>query len=65
MDRRSEKIGGIQPLVLERAGGRGWLAVSPKNAPLRIGVEDGTRDGALRKFELAIERWRLLLTDPS
>jgi hypothetical protein len=63
VDQQTAEICGIRPLVLERDGGRGWLAVSPKDAPIQIGVEDGTRDGALRKFELAVERWRLLLAD--
>ena len=52
----------MQPRILERFCG-GWLAVSPTNATLRIGVTASSKEGALKAFSLAAKRWADILYD--
>lgn len=46
----------IQPDLIERECG-GWLAVSPVNASIRIGVTGSTKDDAASRFALSIRKW--------
>lgn len=50
----------VRPEVSERACG-GFLAVSPEEAPLRIGVEGDTAEDARAKFAFALARWTEIL----
>lgn len=44
------------PVLLMRKNG-GFLAVSPPNATLRIGVAARTESGAKKLFEAEIQKW--------
>jgi len=48
------------PRIVARKCG-GWLAVSPPNSALRIGVTANTQDEAASKFTAAEAEWSLLL----
>ena len=50
----------IEPTLLRRADG-GWLAVSPRNAALHIGVAAWSAEEARRRFVRELREWRLLL----
>jgi hypothetical protein len=51
------------PRITARACG-GWLAVSPEDAPIRIGVTSHSEEGAKTKFEGAYKRWLEVLEIP-
>lgn len=48
-------------LIHRRCGG--WLAVSPRSEPIKIGVTADTRDDAICMFIASLERWRLIKAD--
>lgn len=50
----------ISPRLIQRARG-GWLAVTPDNARLRLGVTAPTENEAREEFSRAIERWTEIL----
>ena len=52
----------IQPRLLRRANG-GWLAVSPPEAPLHIGVAAWSADDARSSFVRELKAWCLLLDE--
>lgn len=57
-DVSAEVIRSIEPVIRETP--RGWLAVSPADSPLGIGVVGGTPDDALKEFQKAKEAWAVL-----
>ena len=50
----------IQPDLLRREDG-GWLAVSPPDSPLHIGVAAWSVDDARNRFVRELRAWRALL----
>jgi hypothetical protein len=52
----------IHPIISERACG-GFLALSPQDAPVRIGVVGETAEEAQSNFAAAIARWTELLQE--
>ena len=42
----------------------GWLAVSPREAPLRIGVQGATEEAARDEFQVALSAWASLREEP-
>lgn len=46
----------IEPQVIERTCG-GWLAISPRWCPVRIGAAGSTEEEARQKFAQLLERW--------
>lgn len=56
MNSTTNEGGEIRPEMIRRVCG-GWLAVSPKNARLRVGVTAATEDDARELFRQTIERW--------
>jgi hypothetical protein len=50
----------VEPTLLRREDG-GWLAVSPPNAPLLIGVAAWSADDARDRFVRAAREWTALL----
>lgn len=57
---QEDHIADIRPEVTQMARG-GWLAVSPKWAPLRIGVVAATKPLAAEAFQAALARWTEVL----
>jgi hypothetical protein len=53
-----------EPTLLRREDG-GWLAVSPPNAPLHIGVAAWSADDARDRFVRAAKEWAHLLDGQS
>jgi hypothetical protein len=51
-----------RPRLVERRCG-GWLAISPKNEPLKIGVTAETEEGAARLFSSTFRAWRESLAE--
>jgi hypothetical protein len=39
---------------------RGWLALSPRSHPYRIGVLGNSEDEARRRFDIAVQAWKEL-----
>jgi hypothetical protein len=62
MSALSEQILAMQPRLLRTEYG-GWLAVSPHNAPLSIGVFAWQADRARDDFACAARRWAEGLAD--
>jgi hypothetical protein len=56
-------IGEIRPQTVERECG-GWLAVSPPEAELLIGVAEETKTEAVAAFAQALRLWEALLDEP-
>ncbi len=54
----------IQPTLLRREDG-GWLAISPPDAPLHIGVGAWSAEDARNRFVRELREWRLLLDAPA
>lgn len=54
----------IEPTLLRREDG-GWLAVSPPDAPLHIGVGAWSAEDARNRFVRELREWRLLLDAPA
>jgi len=52
-----------KPRLIERHCG-GWLAVTPRNWPLAVGVESDTQEGAVIAFQAEMERWSRIETKP-
>jgi hypothetical protein len=50
------------PDLIERRGG-GWLAISPQNSTLRIGVTGATQQDAIARFSLSIRAWIATLVE--
>ena len=46
----------VVPDLIERRSG-GWLAISPQNSTLRIGVTGATRQDAIARYSLSIRAW--------
>lgn len=55
-------MGGIdvEPKLVKRQCG-GWLATSPDNERIKIGVTAHSMQGAVFQYKLALSRWRSLL----
>ena len=49
-----------EPRLIERLCG-GWLAVSAKCEPIKIGVTAQTKDEAAYNYRVTLAQWRLLL----
>lgn len=54
----------IDPVLIGREDG-GWLAVSPANAPLHIGVAAWSADDARNRFVRELREWKALLDGPT
>jgi hypothetical protein len=52
----------ILPDLIRRTGG-GWLAISPKWAPIAIGVTADTDSNAVEKFRSVYSRWEEILSE--
>ena len=50
----------VTPELINRTCG-GWLAVTPSDAPLRLGVTAQTESEAREKFACAVNRWMEIL----
>ena len=46
----------IEPDLLERHCG-GWLAKSPGNCPIKIGITGHTKEDAKARYQLSIRKW--------
>ncbi len=55
---------GIAPTLVRREDG-GWLALSPPEAPVPIGVEAWSADDARNRFVRATKEWAALLDGQS
>lgn len=51
----------IRPKIIQRAMG-GWLAVSPSNSGLSIGVDGATEKEAIARFRSEFSRWLEILS---
>lgn len=56
---RTDEIESVEPVVVRRQIG-GYLAVSPTDAPLRIGVEGANESEARENFKHALDAWGAL-----
>jgi len=56
-------FGSVEPRLIRRYCG-GWLAVSPPDAPLHIGVVAETADRARTNYAHELGEWRRLLEQP-
>ena len=54
----------VTPKLLRREDG-GWLAISPKGAPLPLGVAAWTAEDARNAFAREIRAWKALLQEPA
>jgi hypothetical protein len=52
----------FSPRLLRREDG-GWLAVSPDDAPIHIGVSAWSADDARTKFDRELRAWAALLSN--
>lgn len=52
----------VEPIVSRRDNG-GWMAVSPPDAPIHIGVAAWSADDARSRFACELRAWRLLLDE--
>jgi hypothetical protein len=50
----------VRPRLIERHSG-GWLAVSPSNCSISIGVDAPTKEEALEQFRSVFLRWLEIL----
>ena len=50
----------IRPNLLQRVSG-GWLAISPANSGISIGVDAPTEEEALERFRSVFSRWLEIL----
>lgn len=55
-----ERFAHIEPRLVRRENG-GWLAVSPDDAPLHIGVVAWSADDARNNFVRELRHWSMLL----
>lgn len=62
MDQLSASIRGMRPSVIETT--TGWLALSPRMAPINIGVVGRTHDEAAARFCDSAEAWARLHEAP-
>lgn len=46
----------IEPDLAEMAGGRGWLAVSSRSAPIRSGLSERHERRAIKQFAKSAEK---------
>lgn len=60
MDKARNSEAEMRPRVIQRSCG-GWLATSPSNMNLQIGVTAPTESEALNKFVQTLDRWREIL----
>jgi hypothetical protein len=58
------RLAEIKPQVIRRACG-GWLAATPHNAGLSMGVTAPTEDEARETFGYVLARWLEIIFDPS
>lgn len=56
MNDKAERIRKIQPKLTKRVA-PGWLATTPDDVNLSIGVIGSTESDARKKFSYAIEKW--------
>ena len=52
----------VLPNLIKRRCG-GWLAISPRNEGLKIGVLDETREKACEKYRASLLRWKSFRDD--
>lgn len=52
----SKSIMNVQPELLERRCG-GWLGLSPRSVPIRIGVTGSTKEDVTARYFLSIRKW--------
>jgi hypothetical protein len=62
MDTTTASIRAMEPSVVETP--TGWLALSPRMAPINIGVMGITREDAAAKFRESAEAWARLHDRP-
>lgn len=55
-------IANIRPITMARECG-GWLAVTPPDAAIRIGVSAATENEARQALATALDRWAAILND--
>lgn len=58
-----ELITNAHPDLIKRECG-GWLAVSSRNVPIRVGVTASTKEDVVTQYLLSIIRWADLLYKP-
>ncbi len=56
---KTHYLSGIEPEVINRVCG-GWLALTPRAAPVRLGAVGLTEEAARANFAQMIERWAAL-----
>lgn len=54
----------VNPVTMKRVCG-GWLAVSPDNEPIKIGVTGDTEQVAVEGYRIALSNWRDILASTS
>lgn len=57
MNNQSVDISGIHPNIRPRACG-GWIATTPPDSPLSIGVTAATEPDVRLAFRVSVERWK-------
>ncbi len=50
----------VRPTLIERPAG-GWLAVSPSNCGLSVGIDAPTKEEAIARFRSMFSRWLEIL----
>ncbi len=60
MSSSSDRFARIEPQLIRRENG-GWLAVTPIDAPVPIGVTAWSADEARNQFVRALREWAALL----
>lgn len=50
----------VRPTLIQRPTG-GWMAVSPSNSGISIGVDAQTKEEALERFRSVFSRWLEIL----
>jgi hypothetical protein len=63
MDQNDCGLDKIEPKILPRECG-GWLAITPRWSPIRIGVTGATEAAARDRFRAALAKWAEALAAP-
>lgn len=61
---RTAAILAVRPRVVQRRGPGSWFAVSPEDAPVRVGVEADSEAEVRSRFDTALRAWADLAVSP-
>lgn len=54
---REARAVAVEPVLVERFGGRGWLAMSPLSSEIRFAVVGDTKQAAYDEFNRSMRLW--------